>query len=66
MLITEALYEEQGIKIGGEFKTTKRYAGDTTVVAAMAEDLQRIMEKIQDTCTIYGMSLNAKRQKHEK
>ena len=61
MLITEALYEEESIKIVGEFITTIRYADDISVVATTAEDLQRIMKKIQNTCTIY--SLNAKQTK---
>ena len=63
MLITEALYEEEGIKMGGESITTIRCADDTAVVATTVEDLQRMMKKIRDTCVIYGMSLNAKMTK---
>ena len=45
MLITEAFYGEEGIKIGGEFITTIRYAHDTAVVATTAGDLQSIVKK---------------------
>ena len=41
--------------------TSIRYADDTAVVASSNADLQRMMEKIQETYEEYGMGLNPRK-----
>ena len=57
MLITEAFYEEEGVKMGGEFITTMQI---TQRLLQQRQDLKKMMKKIRDTYAKYGMSLNAK------
>ena len=59
--INEALSEFEGVKINGMCIKSIRYVDETGVVATSHGDLQRMMDKIQETCEEYGMSLNTKK-----
>ena len=39
------------------------FVDDTVLLAGAEEDLQRIIDRINESCTVYGMELNAKRTK---
>ena len=38
-----------------------RFAGDTVLLASTEEELQRLIDKMNESCTAYGMELNAKK-----
>ena len=49
--------------MGGRLIKTVRYANDQATVASSAEGLQRMMDKMQETATEYGMKINIKKTK---
>ncbi|KAG1652517.1 Tyrosine-protein phosphatase 10D [Nymphon striatum] len=62
-LIEEALIDTEGVKINGESIKTIRYADDTAVVATSQLELQKMISRIHEMCTKYGMSINIKKTK---
>eukprot|EP00794_Sanderia_malayensis_P016412 gene16412-18047_t len=40
-----------------------RFADDTVLLASTEEDLQRLIDKINESCTAYGLEFNAKKTK---
>ncbi|KAG1682561.1 Bardet-Biedl syndrome 2 [Nymphon striatum] len=51
----------EDVKINGESIKTIRYADDTAVVATSQLELQKMILRIHEMCTKYGMSINIKK-----
>ena len=62
-LIREALDDTRGIKVNGVTITNIRYADDTIIIAETEHDLKVMITRLNETCKIYGMELNAKNTK---
>ena len=62
-LIREAIEEEKGVKVNGININNIRFADDTALVAEEEKDLQKLINKITETCRQYGMALNVKKTK---
>ncbi|KAG1664359.1 Cyclin-dependent-like kinase 5 [Nymphon striatum] len=62
-LIEEELIDTEGVKINGDSIKTIRYADDTAVVATSQLELQKMISRIHEMCTKYGMSINIKKTK---
>ena len=62
-LIQEALDDTRGKKVNGVTITDIRYADDTIIIAETEHDLQVMITRLNETCKIYGMELNAKKTK---
>jgi len=62
-MITEALENETGIKFNGNNITNLRYADDAVLVADTKKKLQRMLDRLGETCKVYGMEMNVKKTK---
>ena len=62
-MIAEALEHEDGIKFNGINVTNLRYADDAVLVANSRKKLQKMLDKLNIACKIYGMALNVKKTK---
>lgn len=63
-LFAEALEDmEDGILLNGVLINNIRYADDTVLLADTAEGLQRLIEKVAETCSRYNMRLNTNKTK---
>ena len=62
-LIREALDDTRGKKVNSVTITNNRYADDTIIIAETEDDLQLMITRLNETCKIYGMELNAKKTK---
>ncbi len=62
-LINEALEDEEGVKLNGIGITNIRYADDTILIADSEDKLQRMLNKVVDACSNFGMELNVKKTK---
>ena len=63
-MLRDALSDmNQGIRTEGRLIKTVRYADDQATVASSAERLQHMMDKMQETATEYGMTINIKKTK---
>ena len=62
-LIQEALNDTRGIKVNGVTITNIRYADNTIIIAETEHNLQVMITRLNETCKIYGMELNAKKTK---
>jgi len=62
-MIAEALEHEDGIKFNGINVTNLRYADDAVLVANSRNKLQKMLDKLNIACKIYGMALNVKKTK---
>ena len=61
-LINEALQDETGLAVNGVIINNIRLADDTVLLANI-EDLQRQIDKVNESYTASGMQLNAKKTK---
>ena len=61
-LIHEALQDESGLEVNGMAINNIRFADDTVLLASTEEELQRLHDKINESCKAYGMELNAKKR----
>ena len=59
------LSEFDGVQINGTCIKSIRYANDTAVGATFHADLQRMMDKIQEKCEEFEISLNTKNHSNE-
>ena len=62
-LINEALQNEAGLVVNGMAINNIRFADDTVLLAGTEEELQRQLDKVNESCTAFGMELNAKKTK---
>src|SRR5688572_64858 len=62
-MIREAMEEMEGISFGGFNITDLRYADDAVLVAEKKKKLQKMIDKLNDTCKEYGMDINVKKTK---
>ena len=62
-MINEAMERVQGISFNGNNITNLRYADDAVLVADTKKKLQRMIDKLNDTCKNYGMDINVKKTK---
>eukprot|EP00794_Sanderia_malayensis_P004332 gene4332-4905_t len=62
-LINDAAQDESGLELNGMIIINIRFADDTVLLASTEEDLQRLIDKINESCTANGMELNAKKTK---
>ena len=62
-MIREALDNLEGVKFGGVNITNLRYADDAVLIAESFRQLQSMMDKLNERCKEYGMSINVKKTK---
>ena len=62
-MISEALEEEEGVKLNGVNINNLRYADDAALVAYSKTNLQNMLDKLKETGKKYGMSINVKKTK---
>ena len=62
-LINEALQDEDSLVVNEVIVNNIRFADDTLLHANTEEDLQREIDKVNQSCTAFGMELNAKKTK---
>ena len=62
-LINEALQDETGLVLNGVVINNIRFVDDTVLLANTEEDLQRQVDKVNESCATFGMELNAKKTK---
>ena len=62
-LINEALQNDAGLVVNGMAINNIRFADDTVLLAGTEEELQRQIDKVNESCTAFGMELNAKKTK---
>src|SRR5688572_736253 len=62
-IIREAMEKMEGISFGGVNITDLRYADDAVLVADKKKKLQKMINKLNDTCKEYGMDINVKKTK---
>lgn len=64
-IFEEALYElDEGILVNGERLNNIRYADDTVVFADSMEGLQRLMDRVVESSSKYGLDLNINKTKY--
>ena len=62
-MIKEALENEEGIKFNGVNITDLRYADDAVLVADKRKNMQKMIDRLKETCKAYGMEINVKKTK---
>ena len=62
-MIKEALKNEEGIKFNGVNITNLRYADDAVLVADKRKNMQKMIDKLKETCKAYEMEINVKKTK---
>ena len=60
-LLEEALSDTEGVLVNGKKITNTRYADDTVLIAK--SELKEMINKVCDSCSRFGMELNAKKTK---
>ena len=62
-MIKEALKNEEGIKCNGVNIVDLRYADDAVLVADNRKKMQKMIDRLNETCKAYGMEINVKKTK---
>ena len=62
-MIMEALKNEEGIKFNGVNVTDLRYADDAVLVADKRKNMQKMIDRLNETCKAYRMEINVKKTK---
>ena len=62
-LIKEALLDESGLEVNRMIISNMQFADDTVLLTSIEKDLQRLIDKINESCATYGIELNAKKTK---
>jgi hypothetical protein len=62
-LIREAMEDVDGIRFNGINITDLRYADDAVLVVYGRNKLQKMIDKLNETCKAYGMENNVKKTK---
>ena len=60
-MIREAMKGMEGVKVGGRNITDLRYSDDAVLVADGIGKMQRMMDSLSETCSVYGMEINVKK-----
>ena len=63
LAISHIVQDETGLVVNGVVINNKRFADDTVLLANTEEDLQRQVDKVNESCAAFGMELNAKKTK---
>ena len=59
-MMREAMEDMEGITFNGINITDIRYADDAVIMADKRKKLQRMIDRLNETCKEYGMELNIK------
>ena len=62
-IIKEAMEGEEGTAFNGINITDLRYADDAVLVADRKRKMQKMIDRLSETCKAYGMESNVKRLK---
>src|SRR2546425_842465 len=62
-MIEEALKIEEGIKFNGVNVTDLRSTDDAVLVADKRTNMQKMIDRLNETCKAYGMEINVKKTK---
>jgi hypothetical protein len=62
-MIKEALDKEKGVCFNGNNISNVRYADDAVLIADTKKKLQRMLDRLNEKCTEYGMAMNVKKTK---
>src|SRR3989441_9857719 len=62
-MIKEALEDEERIKFNGVNFTDLRYADDAVLVADKRKNMQKMIDRLNETCKAYGIEVNVKNTK---
>src|SRR3989442_6428138 len=62
-MIKEALKNEEGIRFNGVNVTDLRYADDAVLVADKRKNMQKMIDRLNETCKAYGMEIIVKKTK---
>ena len=62
-MINEAMEGMEGVNIGGNNITDLRYADDAVLMADRIGKMQRMIDRLSETCSVYGMEINVKKTK---
>src|SRR2546425_13315354 len=62
-MIEEALKIEEGIKFNGVNVADLRYADDAVLVADKRKNMQKMIDRLSETCKTYRMEINVKKTK---
>ena len=62
-MIKDAMENEEGIKFNGINITDIRYADDAVLVADKRKKMQNMLDRLNETCKVYGMEINVKKTK---
>ena len=57
-MIKKALENEEGIKFNGVNITDLRYADDAVLVADTRKNMQKMIDRLNETCKAYVMEIN--------
>lgn len=60
----ESLSGQKGIVIGGEVVNNIRYADDTVIIAENLVDLQELVNRVNEACKNWGLSINLNKTKY--
>jgi hypothetical protein len=63
-MMMEAMEGVDGIIVGGGKRTDIRYADDAVLMANKRKKMQDMLNKLNDTCKVYGMDINVKKTKY--
>ena len=62
-MVKEAIDNETGIRFNRNNISNLRYADDAVLMADTMKQLQKLMDKLNETCKIYGKGIMLKRPK---
>ena len=63
LAISHIVQDETGLVVNGVVINDIRFADDTVLLANTEEDLQRQIDKVNESCAAFGMEVNAKKTK---
>ena len=59
-MIKEAMEGLEGVAFGGVNVTDLRYADDAVLVTDRRKKMQKMIDRLSETCKAYGMEINVK------
>lgn len=62
-MIKEAMEDVEGVQFNGNNITNLRYADDAVLVADKRWKMQKMIDRLNETCKAYGMEINVKKTK---
>ena len=64
VMMIEALEDMEGVPVGGQLVSDVRFADGQGMVAGTEMELQRLMNKLNDTAKNFGMKINIQKIKN--